>query len=338
MLISIITTSYNSAATIGKTIESVVGQGHPEIELILIDGGSKDDTLEIVEKELWDQADTLKTENLTCGTEQGAKADGANAEMGKQKLKGEDGGPRTEDGGPRTAISQAQAGEQERAVATRSVSVLSAFQDLGSSAAGQRFIVVSERDGGIYDAMNKGVARATGDIVGILNSDDFYPHERVIAQVVERFEETGCDALYADCCYVDREETHRVTRYWKAGPYRLGAFRFGWMPPHPTFFVRKEHYDRLGSYRAEFKNSGDYELMLRFIHKHKLKLDYLPEVTVMMRDGGASNVSLKNRLRANREDREAWRINGLSLPFYTPYIKPLRKIGQLWAKPPFLKC
>lgn len=188
--------------------------------------------------------------------------------------------------------------------------------------------VVSERDAGIYDAMNKGVARATGDVVGILNSDDFYAHEDVIRRVVETFASTGCDAVYSDCCYVDRRNIDRVTRHWRAGEYREGAFRNGWMPPHPTFFVRKEHYNRYGAYRAEFRSAGDYELMLRLVHKHRIKLAYLPGVTVKMRAGGASNRSLKNRLRANREDRRAWRINGLRAAPFTLWIKPLRKVRQ----------
>jgi glycosyltransferase involved in cell wall biosynthesis len=262
MLVSIITISFNSAGTIEKTVQSVVDQTYPDIEPILIDGGSTDGTLDVVGKYL---------------------------------------------GG--------EAGERGAACCGR-----------------RRAVIVSEPDGGIYDAMNKGVARATGDIVGILNSDDFYPHERVVERVVERFEKTGCDALYADCCYVDREETGRVTRYWKAGAYKPGAFKGGWMPPHPTFFVRKEHYDRLGAYRPEFRTAGDYELLLRFIHKHRLSLEYLPEVTVMMRTGGASNVSLSNRLRANREDREAWRVNGLQPAPWTLLVKPLRKVDQFFRR------
>lgn len=312
MLVSIITTSFNSAETIGKTLQTVVAQTHPDIQVVIIDGGSKDGTLEVVKAELSLKAEKLKTETL--------ETDGG---LAKQKLREEE--EREEKpGGPISARS---------AFPQSSPPFISASQLFSVSAFSP--VIVSEPDGGIYDAMNKGVARATGDIVGILNSDDFYAHDRVIARVVERFEQTGCDALYADCCYVDRIQTGQITRYWKAGRYQKGAFRNGWMPPHPTFFVRKEHYNRLGAYRDEFKSAGDYELLLRFIHKHELSVEYLPEVTVMMRAGGASNVSLKNRLRANGEDREAWRINGLKMPVYTPWLKPLRKISQFWAKPSF---
>ncbi|WP_219223184.1 glycosyltransferase family 2 protein [Pedobacter antarcticus] len=188
--------------------------------------------------------------------------------------------------------------------------------------------LISEPDKGIYDAMNKGVNRATGDIVAILNSDDFYTNEFVIEKVVKKFSESDCDGVYGDLDYVDNVELDRITRHWKSGHYKDGAFLYGWMPPHPSFFVKNDTYRKYGIFNLSLKSAADYELMLRFIHKNKIEICYLPEVLVKMRIGGASNSSLKNRLAANREDRRAWKLNGLTPYFFTITLKPLRKIFQ----------
>lgn len=187
---------------------------------------------------------------------------------------------------------------------------------------------ISEKDKGIYDAMNKGILAANGDIIGILNSDDFYPSPLVIEKIVRQFEETGCDAVYGDLVYVDKLDTRKVVRYWRAGQYKPGLFKWGWMPPHPTFFVRKEIYQRYGMFDLNLNTAADYELMLRFIHKHGIKLGYLREILVKMRAGGASNASLRRRLSANRADKKAWIQNGIEPYWFTFYLKPLRKIGQ----------
>ena len=192
--------------------------------------------------------------------------------------------------------------------------------------------VISEKDNGLYDALNKGIAMATGDIIGILHSDDFYTHAQVIQDVVDAFENSKADALYADLWYVDREQTDRVIRTWKSGNYKHGQFLNGWMPPHPTFFVKKECYQKYGVFNLDFVSAADYELMLRFIHKHRIKLVYLPEVIVKMRVGGKSNSSFKNRWRANTEDRKAWLVNNIKPRFYTLYAKPLRKLIQFFKK------
>jgi glycosyltransferase involved in cell wall biosynthesis len=186
----------------------------------------------------------------------------------------------------------------------------------------------SEKDKGIYDAMNKGIARATGDIVGILNSDDVYVHPRVLAKVAELFMLPGVDAVYADLEYVKPDDLNKVVRHWKSGSYKINRFFFGWMPPHPTFFVRKELYNKLGVFNLKLRSAADYELMLRFLLKNKVSPAYLPEVIVKMRTGGMSNASLKNRLRANKEDREAWRLNAIQPLFFTLFLKPFRKIFQ----------
>ena len=185
-----------------------------------------------------------------------------------------------------------------------------------------------ERDKGIYDAMNKGLALATGDIIGVLNSDDFYCAEDVVEQVVLAFQENETDCLYGDLNYVDPIDTNKIVRKWRSGAYYRKNFLKGWMPPHPTFFVKKSCYENFGTFDTQFKSAADYELMLRFLFKESCSAQYLPKVMIHMRAGGVSNVSLKNRLRANREDRKAWKINGLKPKWFTLLRKPLSKLIQ----------
>jgi glycosyltransferase involved in cell wall biosynthesis len=247
LTISIITITFNSAATLEQTILSVIGQTYPDIEYIIVDGKSTDDTLRIIEKY-------------------------------------------------KNKVSK----------------------------------LLSEKDNGLYDALNKGIEMASGEIVGILHSDDFYIDSSVIQKYAELFRNTQCDAAYSDLYYVDKINTDKIIRKWKSGAYTSHSFINGWMPPHPTFFVKKEAYTKFGKFNPEFKSAADYELMLRFIQKHKIQLSYLPEYTVKMRVGGKSNVTLKNRVNANLEDRRAWEINGLKPRFYTLFLKPLRKIMQFF--------
>lgn len=188
--------------------------------------------------------------------------------------------------------------------------------------------LLCEDDKGIFDAMNKGVRLATGDIVGILNSDDFYPDSGVIEKVVKAFENGDCDAVYGDLVYVDPFQIKKVLRNWIAGGYSKKLFYKGWMPPHPTFFVKKEVYERYGLFNLDFKSSSDYELLLRFILLKDIKIKYLPGVLVYMRAGGNSNKSIKNRIAAHLEDYRAWRVNGISPKWYTVALKPLRKLKQ----------
>lgn len=192
--------------------------------------------------------------------------------------------------------------------------------------------IISELDEGIYDAMNKGIQKATGDVVGILNADDVYANENVIKRVVEKMQENEADALYGDLVYVHPKNTDKVKRKWISGLYNEGLFLKGWMPPHPTFFLKKDHYLQKGGYTKELKTAADYELMLRMIHRYSIKPAYLPEVMVKMRTGGESNVSLKNRWNANREDRKAWKMNGLKPGLFTSIRKPLSKVGQFLKK------
>ncbi len=190
--------------------------------------------------------------------------------------------------------------------------------------------IVSGKDTGIYDALNKGISLATGDVIGILHSDDFYTSSNVIENVANSFNQNQCDGLYANLYYVDKDDTNKIKRKWHSGNYTHGAFLNGWMPPHPTFFVKKEIYNKLGKFNLQFATAADYELMLRFIHKNKIKLAYLNEFIVKMRIGGKSNDTVKSRVTANLDDRKAWEVNGIKPRFYTLYIKPLRKIFQFF--------
>ncbi len=188
--------------------------------------------------------------------------------------------------------------------------------------------ILSEKDEGIYDAMNKGIAMASGEIVGILNADDFFASKTILSSISNQFEQTGADILYGDLWYVDREDNAIVTRKWKAGEYTYGNFQWGWMPPHPTFYARRELFEQWGNYQLEFGSAADYELMLRFLHQHKAKAVYLQEVIVKMRTGGVSNSSLKNRIKASKADLKAMRQNGITIPELAALLKPLRKIPQ----------
>lgn len=191
--------------------------------------------------------------------------------------------------------------------------------------------VISEPDAGIYDAMNKGLALVTGDVVGFLNADDYLADHTVISKIAHAMQSSSVQAVYGDLDYVDPQDTLRVVRRWKAGAYRRGLFRKGWVPPHPTFYCRKEIYDRLGGYHALFGIAADFELMLRFIEKHQISVSYLPEVLVKMRTGGAAN-RLKGIWKGNREILDSFKLNGLRMsPLFFLY-KPVVKIGQLLKK------
>ncbi len=244
MKISIITATYNSAATVGDTLESVRSQSYAPIEHLIIDGLSSDSTLDIVKQ----------------------------------------------------------------------------YKHVHP--------VVSAKDKGIYDAMNKGISLASGDIIGILNSDDVYYNNKVINRVMSAFEDETVSVVYGDLQYVRQDDLTRITRTWISGKFRRSNFYFGWMPPHPTFFVRKKVYDEIGAFEISLRSAADYEFMLRVLFKNNYKPFYIPQIFVKMRTGGMSNASIKHRLRANLEDRKAWRINGIKPFFFTLLLKPVRKIIQ----------
>lgn len=205
--------------------------------------------------------------------------------------------------------------------------------------------IISEPDKGIYDGMNKGLRLATGDIVGLLNGDDYYPSDDVLAKVGQVFERENVDTCYGDLVYIAEDNDgllstvqglgykgDRVVRYWKSGAYDPRKFYWGWMPPHPTFFVRRDVYEKYGLFNLELGSAADYEIMLRFLIKYRVKAAYIPEVLVKMRTGGVSTASVKNRLAANRMDRKAWQVNGLKPYPWTLWMKPMRKVGQWFVK------
>jgi len=258
MRISVITVCYNAADTVADAVESVLGQqgqtrsganGTWDLEYVVVDGGSTDETLE----------------------------------------------------------------------------VLAPYRDRIAT-------LISEPDKGLYDAMNKGVAACTGDVVAILNADDVYASDEVLERVAEAFATSGAEGVYGDLNYVEAEDTEKVVRRWKAGAYQPGAFGRGWMPPHPAFFVKKSCYDRWGGFTLKLRSAADYELMLRFIHRHQMTLHYLPLTLVHMRAGGMSNASLGHRIRAHREDWRAWRMNGFSPSPLALWAKPLRKLPQFLSR------
>lgn len=187
---------------------------------------------------------------------------------------------------------------------------------------------ISEPDSGIYDAMNKGIKLATGDVIGFLNSDDFYPTNNVINRVMEEFQRKQVDSIYGDLVYIDSKNINKIVRYWKAKAYKPGFFKKGWHPPHPTFFVKKEVYEKYGVFNLEFKIAADYELMLRFFEKYKISNSYIPEILVKMRVGGESNKSFTNIIKANFECYRAWKVNGLHTPVLLGIKKPLTKLFQ----------
>lgn len=191
----------------------------------------------------------------------------------------------------------------------------------------------SEHDEGIYDAMNKGIMKAKGEIVGILNADDFYTDPKVLSDVAALFEDERIQAVYADLCYVDAENPTKILRYWKAGEFHPMRFFSGWMPPHPTFFVRRGLYEQFGGFDLRFYYSADYEMMLRLLLRAAVPVAYLPRTIVHMRIGGKSNASFGGRWRANREDRKAWTVNRLRPHYWTIWMKPLRKLSQFWKRP-----
>ncbi|MCY7363193.1 MAG: glycosyltransferase, partial [Ignavibacteria bacterium] len=226
MKVSIITVCYNAEKHIEETIQSVLSQDFNDLEYLLIDGGSNDSTVEIVNK---------YNSKIDC--------------------------------------------------------------------------IISEKDEGMYDAMNKGIKLAKGELIGILNAGDLFLNEKVVSEIVNKIEEK--DAVYADLDYVNELTTNRIIRKWTSGEFNFTNFKYGWMLPHPTLFIKKKIYENFGMYRLDYKTAADYELMLRIFYKNECSAVYLNRVIVKMRVGGASNSSIKNRINANMEDRKAWKDNEL---------------------------
>jgi glycosyltransferase involved in cell wall biosynthesis len=248
-MLSIITVCFNTAETIEDTIKSVLSQDYKDIEYIVVDGGSTDGTLEIIN---------------------GYKNDIAK--------------------------------------------------------------VISEPDKGIYDAMNKGLRSSNGSIAAVLNGDDVYAEESIVSRMVELIESKDLDAAYGDLIYVDRRNPNRIRRFWKVGRYKKNAFYYGWVLPHPTFFCRKELYEKFGYYNDTLQIAGDFELMLRLIEKHHIRIGYLEKVAVRMSTGGKAN-GLQGMIQGNKEIIKAFRLNDLRLSPWFFVCKPVTKISQLFRRP-----
>ena len=191
--------------------------------------------------------------------------------------------------------------------------------------------IESARDGGIYDALNKGIARATGDVVGLLHSDDLFAHDRVLERILEAFNTADIDGVYGDLDYVTKDNPARIIRHWRAGPYNASRLRQGWMPPHPTLFLRRDVFERQGVYDTSFRIAGDYEAMLRWMIRGKIRLGYIPEVLVKMRVGGESNRSIGRLLRKSAEDYRAIRRHHLG-GFGVLLAKNLSKLPQFLVR------
>ena len=249
MKVSIITVSLNSCDTIEDSIQSVLNQKYENIEYIIVDGGSSDGTVEIIQK------------------------------------------------------------HQDKIAKW-----------------------VSEYDKGIYHALNKGLKMSTGDIIGFLHADDVYAHNLVIDLIVSRMMNYDTESCYGDLLYVHKKDINKTIRYWKSCPYHEGLFKKGWMPPHPTFFVRRKIYDRYGYFNTEFKIAADYELMLRFLGKKMISTHYIPEILIRMRVGGISNRNFKNLVLKTSEDYKAWKVNNLKGSSLTILRKNLNKIPQFFRK------
>ena len=238
-----ITVSFNAESTIERCIQSVSAQSFKNVEYIIIDGSSTDNTLQIIHKYQ---------------------------------------------------------------------------QDIQ--------ILISEPDKGIYDAMNKGIKMASGDVIGILNADDIFAYDGVLSDIALLFNKQKCDIVFADLNYVDQQG--KVIRKWKSGEYEQGMFNWGWMPPHPTFYCKKELFQQFGFYSLEYGTAGDYELMLRFMHNTPINACYLNKIIINMKTGGISNKSFSNRVKGLLFDLKAMRNNGIKAPVIRLLFKPIRKISQ----------
>jgi glycosyltransferase len=190
-------------------------------------------------------------------------------------------------------------------------------------------VLVSERDSGIYDALNKGLKLATGDVIGLMHSDDIYADQHVLADIAASFADPGIDAAYGDLDYVSRTDTTRVIRHWRSGEYSPRRLAQGWMPPHPTLYLRRHVIERWGGFDASFRIAADYDAILRYFGRGRIRSAYVPRVLVKMRVGGESNRSVGRMVRKSREDYAALRRNDIG-GLVTLARKNLSKIGQFF--------
>ena len=256
MKISVITATWNSGRTIGDTLRSVFNQSFTNVEHIIKDGGSKDDTLEICKN--FEQ------------------------KYYKDECKG------------------------------RTINIL------------------SDKDKGIYDAMNQGVKAATGDVIGILNSDDFYTSDDVLARVAEEFEKNPqLEAVYGDIHFVKDENLKKCTRYFSSRYFRPWALRFGFMPAHPSFYVRREVYDKYGLYDLDFRTSSDFEMMVRLLLKEKIRSKYINKDFVTMRAGGESTAGLEAKRKVNRDIAGSLKKHGVYSNQFFQSLRYFWRIGEI---------
>ncbi len=197
----------------------------------------------------------------------------------------------------------------------------------------QPALLVTEPDGGLYDALNKGFRFASGDVIGLLHSDDLFADDRVLERVARALDDPQVDGVYGDLDYVAREDPSRIVRRWRSGAYSPERLSRGWMPPHPTLFLRRSVIEHWGGFDTSYQIAADYDVILRYLVKGRIRLKYIPEVLVKMRVGGESNRSLGRILRKSREDFRALRSNrvgGLGALIW----KNLSKLGQFFGKLP----
>ncbi|WP_435548189.1 glycosyltransferase family 2 protein [Desulfobacterium sp. N47] len=192
---------------------------------------------------------------------------------------------------------------------------------------------ISEPDCGVYDGMNKGIRLATGDIVGILNSDDFYPACDIIDYAINEFESKNVDSVFADLVYVKRNCPDEIVRYYRSANFHPKKFAYGLMPAHPTFFVKRSCYENYGLFKTDYKIAADYELLVRFLSKHNISFSYIPRVIIKMRTGGLSTTNLKNNWILNREIIRACAENGITTNMLKVLSKYFIKIFQLINRP-----
>lgn len=192
--------------------------------------------------------------------------------------------------------------------------------------------IVSEPDNNHFEAMNKGIGLATGDIIAFLHSDDIFESENIVEKVMNVFLNTNVDCVWGDLVYVSKHNPAKVVRYWRSCSYKRNLFLYGWMPPHPTLFVKKSIYEKYGYFNTHLPISADYELMIRFLHKHGIIGYYIPEILVRMRTGGLSNKNLINMVQKSMEDYKAWKTNNLEGVLLALPMKNIQKIPQFFLK------
>lgn len=202
---------------------------------------------------------------------------------------------------------------------------------IAQSTLGVMDIFFSEPDSGIYDALNKGIFHSRGDVIGFLHSDDFFANDTVLQSVAELFLSSGADAVYGDLQYVSADNPAQIIRHWRSGEFSRSKLNRGWMPPHPTFFMKREVYERLGAFNTDFRIASDYDSLLRYLSYPFLKVAYIPEVLVKMRIGGASNGGIKQIIRKTREDFVVMKKNGIN-PYFALAYKNFSKIPQFFLR------